>query len=303
VKPGSIYREFIMNRWLYIMFLPPLIWFVIFVYWPMYGILIAFKNYNIVTGFANSPWVGIRYFEQFFSDPYFWRLLRNTLLINVYGLLWGFPVPILLALAFNELRNRKVKKVTQTISYLPYFISTVVVCGIVVKFLSPSTGVINAILQRLGFDSIYFLQKPEYFRTILISMGIWQSAGFNTIIYMATISGINTELYESAIVDGANRRQQAWYITLPGMLPTIVIMLILNLGQLLMVGHERIILLYNPMIYSTADVFNTYVYRRGLLEAEYSYAAAVSLFQCCLGFLLVYVSNRICRRLNETSLW
>ncbi len=290
------------NKWLYLMFLPVFIWYVLFAYLPMGGIVIAFQKFDIVKGIANSAWVGLQQFETIFKDPYFFRLLKNTLLINVYGLIFGFPLPIILAIAFNEIRRKRFKKITQTISYLPYFISSVVVMSMVIQFLSP-TGIVNMVLNQLGIDSIYFLQIPQLFRRIFISTGIWQGTGFGAIIYMAALSGIPDEQYEAATVDGAGKFQKMLYITLPGLAPTIVIMLLINLGSILNVGHERIILLYNPVIFETADVFNTYVYREGILGGRYSYAQALTTFQNIVGFILVYTANKITRKLDGTTLW
>jgi putative aldouronate transport system permease protein len=270
----------------------------------MYGVVIAFQKYNVVKGVSGSDWVGFKYFIAFFNDPYFPRLLKNTILLNIYGLIFGFPVPILLALCFNEIRHMFFKKVSQTISYLPYFISTVVVCGMVTTFLSPSTGIVNTILMKLGLkEGIFFLQEPGYFRTIITSLGVWQGAGFSAIIYIAALSGISPELYEAARIDGANRWKQLRYITLPSLVPTIIIMLILSLGGILNSDFMKIILLYNTMIYETADVLNTYVYRKGLIETNYSYATAVGLFQGVVGFILVYGANLLSRKTSETSLW
>lgn len=303
VYRSAALAELLKNRWLYLIFAPALAWYVLFAYWPMYGILIAFQDFNVVRGFWASEWVGFEHFRSFFADPYFPRLLKNTLLLNVYGLLFGFPVPILLALLFNEIRHQWFKRVSQTISYLPYFISAVVVCGMVLTFLSPSTGLVNAILSRFGIESIYFLQNPDYFRTVFVTMSIWQGAGFSAIIYMAALSGISPELYEAARIDGANRWNQMRHITLPGLVPTIVILLILNMGGMLNSDFEKIILLSNPTIYETADVLNTYVYRKGLLESDFSYATAVGFFQGLIGFLLVVAANRISKKTTETSLW
>ncbi len=305
MKKNSILQDLVKNKWLYIMFLPVFIWYIVFSYAPMGGMVIAFQKYNIYKGLMHSPFVGFENFQRFFQDPYFFRLLRNTILLNLYGLLWGFPIPIIMALAFNEIHSKYFKSLTQTISYLPYFISTVVVVSIAVQFLSPTTGLINILLNKLGLDSVYFLQHPEYFRTILITMGIWQGSGFNAIIYMAALTSIPAEHYEAAIVDGATKGQQLRHVTLPGLVPTIVIMLIINLGSLLTVGHERIILMYNPLIYETADVLNTYIYRLGFGDqyTDFSYGQAISLFQNVIGFLLVYFSNKISVKLNETSLW
>jgi ABC-type polysaccharide transport system, permease component len=299
----TLARDLQQNKWLYLMFIPVAVWFVLFAYVPMAGMVIAFQKYNVFAGVLRSPWVGLQNFERFFHDPYFFRLLRNTVLMNVYGLLWGFPIPISMALAFNEIKNKHVSKVVQTISYLPYFLSTVVVVSIAVQFLSPSTGIINAVLNRLGWESIYFLQKPEYFRTILISMGIWQGSGFAAIIYVAALAGIEQEQYEAAVLDGASKMRQLLSITIPGIAPTIIVMLILNIGSLLSVGHERIILMYNPFIYETADVLNTYVYRMGMVNTDYSFGQAVSLFQNIVGFALVLVANKISTRFSEASLW
>lgn len=290
------------NKWLYLMFLPVFIWYLLFAYLPMGGMVIAFQKYDIVKGILKSTWVGLTNFKILFTDPYFPRLFSNTLLLNIFGLIFGFPLPIILAIAFNEIRRKKFKKITQTISYLPYFISSVVVMSMVIQFVSNS-GLINMVLNKLGHESINFLQIPKYFRTIFITTGIWQGTGFGAIIYMAALAGISTEQYEAATVDGAGKFQKMLYITLPGLAPTIVIMLLINLGSILNVGHERIILLYNPAIYETADVFNTYVYREGLANRRYSYAQAMSIFQNTVGFVLVYLANKITRKLDGTTLW
>ncbi|WP_313133887.1 ABC transporter permease [Anaerocolumna sp.] len=294
--------EIITNKWLYLMFLPVFIWYLLFAYLPMGGMVIAFQKYDIVKGIFKSAWVGLTNFKILFTDPYFPRLFSNTLLLNIFGLIFGFPLPIILAIAFNEIRRKKFKKITQTISYLPYFISSVVVMSMVIQFVSNS-GLINMVLNKLGHESINFLQIPKYFRTIFITTGIWQGTGFGAIIYMAALAGISTEQYEAATVDGAGKFQKMLYITLPGLAPTIVIMLLINLGSILNVGHERIILLYNPAIYETADVFNTYVYREGLANRRYSYAQAMSIFQNTVGFVLVYLANKITRKLDGTTLW
>lgn len=294
--------QIVSNKWLYLMFLPVFIWYLLFAYLPMGGMVIAFQKYDIVKGISKSTWVGWQYFKILFEDPYFFRLFKNTLLINVFGLLFGFPLPIILAIAFHEIRRKKFKKITQTISYLPYFISSVVVMSMVIQFVSNS-GLINVALNKLGMESIQFLQLPQYFRTIFISTGIWQGTGFGAIIYMAALAGISNEQYEAATVDGAGKFQKMLYITLPGLAPTIVVMLLINLGSILNVGHERIILLYNPAIYETADVFNTYIYREGILNRRYSYAQAMTLFQNAVGFVLVYTANKITRKLDGTTLW
>lgn len=298
-----IKQELVKNKWLYIMFLPVLVWFILFAYWPMYGLIIAFQKYNVVKGISGSEWVGLKYFKQFFDDPFFFRLMRNTLLLNIYSLIFGFPIPILLALCFNEIKGMMFKKISQTISYLPHFISTVVVCGMALSFLSPSVGIVNIILSKFGIDSIYFFQNPNYFRTIYVFLGVWQGAGFAAIIYISALAGISPELYEAAKIDGASRWKQLCYITLPSLVPTVIIMLLLNLGGMLNTDFTKIILLYNPTIYETADVLNTYVYRKGLIDTNYSYATAVGLFQGVIGFILVYGANFLSRKVSKTSLW
>jgi putative aldouronate transport system permease protein len=290
-------------KYLYLLFLPVLVWYIMFRYVPMYGIIIAFKNYNVFTGIGKSPWAGFLYFKQFFESMFFWRLLRNTFLISLYGLFFGFPAPIVLALLFNELKNGLFKRVTQTISYLPHFISTVVIVSMFVEFLSPSRGLINNLMAAVGMDRIYFLGDPKYFRPIFTIMNIWRGIGWGTIIYLAALTGINPELYEAAIIDGCNRFKQTIHVTLPGIANTIIIMLIFRIGDLLSVGSESIILMYNPAIYETSDVISTYVYRRGLVEAQYSFGAAVGLFDAIIGLALIGIANTLAKRYSETSLW
>jgi putative aldouronate transport system permease protein len=290
-------------KYLYLLFLPVLVWYILFRYVPMYGIIIAFKNYNVFTGIGKSPWVGFLYFKQFFESVFFWRLLRNTFLISIYGLVFGFPAPIILALLFNELKNGIFKKTVQTISYLPHFISTVIIVSMFVEFLSPSRGLVNNLIAALGGERIYFLGEPKYFRTVFTLMNIWRGIGWGTIIYLAALTGINPELYEAAIIDGCNRFRQILHVTLPGIANTIIIMLIFRIGDLLSVGSESIILMYNPAIYETADVISTYVYRRGLVDAQYSFGAAVGLFDAIVGLSLIALANTLAKRYSETSLW
>ena len=304
--PKSRYRSIIrkMNRskQLYFIFFIPLLYYILFHYWPMYGIIIAFKDYNIVKGIVGSPWVGVKHFQKFLMDPYFWKLVRNTLAINIYGLVWGFPAPIILALLLNELRNQRFKRLVQSISYLPHFISTVVVCGMIVNFLS-TDGIVNQVIKSMGGKTIQFLMLPEWFRTIYIASGIWEGVGWGSIIYLAALTSVDEELYEAATIDGANRWKRLLHITLPGIAPTISIMLILNLGRLMSIGFEKIILLYNGSTYETADVISTFVYRRGLLGSDFSYATAVGLFQAVIGLILLYSANKISRKVSETGLW
>ncbi|GAA3412105.1 ABC transporter permease [Paenibacillus hodogayensis] len=291
------------DRLLLFMLLPGILYFLVFKYAPMYGVVIAFQRYNLYKGIFHSEWVGLKYFIEFFQGPDAWRLIRNTLLLNVYQLLFAFPAPILLALAFNELRKVWFKKISQTISFLPHFISTVVIAGLVVNFLSPSTGLANKLLGLFEISPISFMMMPDYFRTIFISMGIWKSVGWGTIIYLAAMAGINPELYEAASIDGASKLKKVWYVTLPGIMPVIIILFILQLGDILSVGAESIILLYNPVTYETADVLSTYVYRRGLISGEFSFAAAVDLFNSVVGLVLVFAANKISKKATETSIW
>ncbi|GBF77304.1 sugar ABC transporter permease [Paenibacillus sp. 598K] len=274
-----------------------------FQYVPLYGIQVAFKKYNLFTGIVDSPWVGFDQFIKFFSGPYFWRTLENTFAISLYGLLFGFPIPIILALLLNEVRKLRFKKLIQTVSYLPHFVSSVVIAGIAVNFLSPSHGLVNKIIALFGGEKIYFLILPEYFRTIFTSVNIWAGAGFASIIYIAALSGVDSELYEAARIDGANKWKQLWHVTLPGIMPTIVIMLILRIGQLLNVGYEMIILMYQPSTYETADVISSYVYRQAFQGADYGLATAVDLFDSVVALVLVFAANKLSKKLTDTGIW
>ena len=296
-------RDLFRDKLLYLMFIPTALFFIFFVYRPIWGLQIAFRDYKVFSGLEGSEWIGFKNFIDFFSGPYFWRLIKNTFLISLYGLVFGFPVPIILALMFNEVRSKALKKFTQSSMYIPYFISAVIVAGLVTNFLSPSTGVINNMIAFFGGERQYFLSKPECFRAVYTLMNIWKTAGFNSIIYMAALTAIDAELYEAAVLDGANRWRQTWHVTLPCILPTIVMMLITNIGNMLNVGYETIILLYQPATYETADVINTYVYRTGLLDAQYSQAAAIGLFNGTIGLILVCGANYLSKRLTEYSLW
>ena len=291
------------NVYLYLMLVPVVVYYVVFHYVPMYGLVMAFQNFKPFKRILGSTWVGFENFRVLFSGPYFVRLLRNTLLLNLYDLVLGFPAPILLALVFNEIGILRFKKITQTVSYLPYFISVVILTGLVVNFLSPSTGVANAIIKGLGGTPVYFMADPRYFRVIYTVMNIWKNAGFGAVIYMAALAGIDPQLYEAAVVDGGNRWKQAVHITLPGIAPTIIIMLILRMGQMLSVGFESIVNLYNPAIYETADVINTYVYRVGLQGSAYSLATAAGLFQSLVSLALVAAANELSKRVSDTHLW
>lgn len=289
---------------LYLMFLPVIVYFLLFKYFPVVlAVFMSLTDYDIYKGFSECNFVGLKNFLEFFNSIYFVRLLKNTMGINLLNLLFAFTSPILFTLLLNEITRKTPKRIVQTISYLPHFVSTVVVASILVTFLSPSTGLVNHILVHLGGSPISFLQDPKYFWGIMTVQAVWKETGWGAIIYIAALTGINTELYEAASMDGAGRLRQAWHITLPGIAPTIIVMLLIRIGNLLEVGYEMIILLYSPAIYSTADVFSTYVYRRGILEASYSYSAAVGLFQSVIGFVLVAGANRLSRKLTDMSLW
>jgi len=288
---------------IYLMLLPTIVWFIVFLYKPMYGLQIAFKDYSIFRGVDNSPWIGFEHFQYLFDNDQFTRAVWNTIQISALNLLFGFPAPIILALMFNEVLHATYKKTAQTIVYLPHFISSVIIAGIVITAFSPSVGVVNTFLGWLGIDSIYFLTKPEWFRPIFVGTGIWQEAGFGSIVFLAAIAGVNPSLYESAVVDGANRWQMMWKITIPSILPTIIIMLIIRIGNVMEVSFELIILLYQPATYETADVVNTFVYRQGLQSGQYDFAAAAGLFNAVVAFVLVMFANGLSRRYSRTSLW
>jgi putative aldouronate transport system permease protein len=288
---------------LYLMLAPAVIWFLVFLYKPMYGLQIAFKDYSVFKGIVGSPWVGFEHFYTLFENDQFIRAIKNTIMISGASLIFGFPMPIILALGFNEIIHAKFKRTAQTIVYLPHFISAVIIAGIVITAFAPSTGVINLVLNAFGYDSVYFLTKPEWFRTIFVGTGIWQEAGFGSIVFLAAIAGVNPSLYESAVVDGATRFQMMYKITLPCILPTILIMLIIRIGNILEVGFEMIIMLYQPATYETADVISTFIYRQGLQAAQYDLAAAAGLFNAVIAFALVVAANTISKRVSKTSLW
>lgn len=290
------------DKYLLLLITPVLLYFIIFKYIPMFGIIIAFQNYLPGSGFFNNEWVGFKWFEQFFNSIYFFRLLRNTFVISFYNLVWGFPVPIIFALLLNEAKDGLYKRTVQTVSYLPHFISLVIIVGMVADMVS-TQGVVNRAIQMFGGEPIDFMRSNQWFRTLYVASEIWQSFGWNSIIYLAAIAGIDVQLYEAAIVDGASRLRRIWHITLPGILPTAIILLILNCGRILAVGSEKIILMYSPIVYKTADVISTYVYRRGILGADYSFATAVGLFNSSVNFILLLIVNSISRRVSETSLW
>lgn len=306
---GGWFRELITeiseHKFIYIIAVPVLLYYLLFYLKPLYGLLIAFKDYSFVKGIIDSPWAdnfGFEHFITFLKDPYFFRLIKNTLAISGLGLLFDFPAAIILALLINEVRSSRYKKIIQTSTYLPHFISIMVLCSMIHTF-TGRDGFINDIIAMFGGERSNLLVDPDKFRPIFIISGIWQGVGWNSIIYLSALSSIDPQLYEAASVDGASKIKQILHVTLPGIIPTITIMFIMRTGSLLSVGYEKIILLYNDMTLETADVISSYVYRRGLLDADYSYSAAVGMFNSVINLIILCITNTICKRLNETSLW
>lgn len=288
---------------LYIMVLPAIIYFLVFHYGPMYGVQIAFKKYIPALGITASPWVGFDHFKKFFSSYYFGSLIKNTLGISIYELIVGFPMPIILALIFNELKNGFFKKFAQTVTYAPHFISTVVIVGMLVAFLSPSTGIINHLIDAMGGERKAFLEDPKWFKTIYVLSSVWQNTGWNTIIYMSALAGVNPELHEAAAIDGASRLQRLLYINLPSLIPTMVILLIMNFGSIMSMGYEKILLMQNPLNIAASNVISTFTYQQGLIDANYSYAAAVGLFNAAINAILLLSVNKITRKITNIGLW
>ncbi len=296
-------RRLVAQRYLFLLMLPGIIYFIVFKYTPMYGAIIAFKDFNPRVGILESPWAGLKYFKQFFDSPFCWRLIRNTLLLSLYDLIFNFPVPIIFALLLNEVRCKRYKKAVQTISYLPHFISVVIVVGLMKTMFSPNGGVVNSLLSMFGVDPINFFSEKGWFRTMYVGSGIWQSFGWGSIIYLASMAGIDPGLYEAARLDGAGRFRCMWNITLPAIRPTITILFIMRLGKLLSVGFEKAILMYSPATYEVSDLISTYVYRYGILKANYSFGAAVDLMNSVVALILIFVANKICQKVSDTSLW
>jgi putative aldouronate transport system permease protein len=295
-------KDWKLNKELYLLFLPVILYYIIFHYKPMYGAQIAFKNFYPAMGISGSPWVGLMHFQNFFESFYFCRILKNTLVISLTNLIFGFPAPIILALLINELRGKHFKRVVQTVTYMPHFVSMVVICGMIHEF-TRNDGFITQFLGIFGFPQTTMLNHPGMFVPIYVISGIWQEVGWGSIIYLAALAGIDQQLYEAAAIDGAGRWKQIWSITIPSIAPTIVILLILRMGRMLNVGFEKIILLYNPVTYQTADVISSFVYRKGIREFNFSFSTAVGLFNSTINLLLLVAANTISRRINETSLW
>lgn len=291
------------QKMLYLILLPFIIWYAVFMFKPMYGLLIAFKDYSLFRGIYGSEWIGLRNFKEFLTSPYFYATLKNTLMLNLYSLCLEFPFAILIALMLNEVKNKYFKSIVQTASFIPYFIAIVVATGITINVLSPSTGVVNVIMEKLGLEKIYFLSKPEFFRGIFTGLNIWKTTGFNAVIYLAALTSVDEQLYEAAKIDGANKFKQLRHITIPAIIPTIVVMLVLKVGSMLNVAFETVLLLYQPATYSTADVISTYVYRTGMLMQDFGLATAVGLFNALVGFILVYSANKWSKKVTQSSLW
>lgn len=290
----------------YMLILPGILYYLVFHYIPMFGIIIAFKDvspFEGIQGIINGEWVGLKHFMRFFKSIYFWSIIRNTLTISLYKLAFGFPAPIILALLLNEVKNKHFKKTVQTISYLPHFISMVVVAGLLTNVLSTQNGIINEVIKFFGKEPIFFLGDSKYFRSVLVTSGIWQGVGWGSIIYLAAITGIDMELYEACLMDGGNRWKQTWHITLPGIRNIIVLMLILAIGGLLNAGFEQILLLYSPSVYDVSDIIDTYVYREGLINANYSFSTAIGLLKSVIAMILIMGSNYIAKKFELEGIW
>ncbi|WP_216628121.1 ABC transporter permease [Paenibacillus germinis] len=300
---SDVRKEYRKCKYLFLMLVPVLLYYIIFEYGPLYGVQIAFKDYRIRDGIMGSQWVGFKHFIYLFTaSPDFFRIMKNTLVLSFYHIVFGFPAPIVLALLFNEIRIEVFKRITQTISYLPHFLSWVVLSGLLITILSPTTGTVNQLLSMIGMKPIYFLGDPQYFRFTLIVSSIWKEVGWGTIIYLATIANVDPAQYEAAIVDGANRWKQTLHITLPGIIPVITIMFIFRIGAVLNAGFDQVLNMYSPNTYSVADILDTYVYRTGLTQLQYSLTAAVGLFKNIVAFGLVLLTNYVVKKLGQEGI-
>ncbi|MEK5238869.1 ABC transporter permease subunit [Paenibacillus sp. FSL L8-0470] len=301
---AATWREYKKCRYLFLLLAPVMIWYAVFAYAPMYGIQLAFKDFRIMDGIWGSPWVGLKHFEfLFFQSPDFLRILKNTVTISFLHIAFGFPAPIILALLINEIRSSSFKRVAQSLTYLPHFFSWVILSGILITLLSPSSGVVNYLLQLVGLEPIYFLGNPNYFRFTLVTSGIWKEVGWGTIIYLAALAGIQPEMYEAAVMDGASRWRQTLSITLPTILPVIILMFILRIGSVLDAGFDQILNLYSPATYSVADILDTYVYRVGLQNFQFSLTTAVGLFKNVIAFALVLTTNFVSKKLGQQGIF
>ena len=291
------------DRYLLLMFLPIVVYYVVFSYVPMTGAIVAFKQFKPGHGIYGGDWVGLKWFIQFFKSPFAFRTVRNTVLISIYSILFGFPLPILFAICVTEIRSNKVRRVVQTVSYLPHFISTVVLVGMINNFFSMNHGLVNDLITRMGGQPVNFLINPSWFRTLYVGSGVWQNFGFNSIIYIAAITGIDPSLYEAGKIDGITKFQEMVYITIPMISQTIVMLFIMQLGGIMSVGFEKVFLMYSPAVYETADVVSTYVYRKGIESNNYGFGSAVGLFNSVINFAFVFIANQVCRKLTDSSLW
>ncbi|MGL1894496.1 MAG: ABC transporter permease subunit [Spirochaetaceae bacterium] len=302
---GSILKDFRKNYQLHIIVLIPIVFIIIFNYIPMYGVQIAFKNFIPIKGIMDSPWVGLKYFKRFFDSPMFGRVMWNTISLSVYQLVAGFPIPILLALAMNNTKKKLFKKNVQMWTYAPHFISTVVLIGMMYQFFSPKLGIVNDVIKLFGGDPKMFMGNPMYFRHMFVWSGVWQRAGWSSIIYLSALSAVDTSLHEAAIVDGANRLQRVWHIDIPAIVPTMVTLFILNFGRVMSIGFEKALLMQNATNLEASEIISTYVYKVGLASTvpNFSYASAIGLFNSAINFALLIIVNRAAKKMTETSLW
>ncbi|AFC31084.1 ABC transporter permease [Paenibacillus mucilaginosus] len=288
---------------LYLIMVPGILYFLIFKYLPMWGVIIAFKDYSVFAGFAASDWVGLDHFRRMLDDPQFYLVFRNTVLISLYKLFWGFPGPIILALLLNEIRSMLYKRTIQTLAYLPHFLSWIIIGGIMVNLLSPATGAVNGMLKWLGFEPVFFLADPGWFRSLLVISDIWKEVGWGAIIYLAALAGVDPQLYEAAVMDGAGKWKQLVHVTLPSILTTIIVLFLLRLGHVLDVGFEQVFVLYNSMVYDVGDVIETYVYRVGIGQSEFSYSTAVGLLKSVISLILVVIVNKAVKRTGQEGIY
>ncbi len=301
--PASLWSRIVKHRTIYLLMLPGLLFFIVFKFGPLWGLLLAFKDYNPYLGFAGSEWAGIDHFTALFADPNFYVMLRNTLAINLLGLIFNFPVPIVLALMLNEIRHETFKRINQSIVYMPHFLSWVVVASMTYFILSADVGIINKIIVSWGGESVSFLSQVNYFWAMITAQSVWKEAGWGTIIFLAAMAGVDPQRYEAAVVDGANRWRQIWHITLPAIRPTIVILLVLRLGSMFDVGFEQVLLMMNPLVMSVAEVFDTYSYTRGILQGNVSVGVAVGMFKGVIGLILIVAANRIVKKMGQEGIY
>lgn len=302
-KAQKLWDKIRRNWLLYLFVLPSVIYIACFSYAPMYGLQIAFRNFKVKLGFFGSEWVGLKWFTRFFELPRFWQILENTLSISIYSLVCNFLLPIILAVSLNNIRNRRYKKFAQTVTYMPHFISTVVLVGMMSVFFSPQSGFVNTILGWFGVDPIYFMGEERYFRHMYVWSGVWQGVGWGSIIYMAALSGVDPALHEAAMLDGASKLQRIWHIDLPTILPTISIMLIMSFGKVMSVGYEKVYLMQNDLNLQVSEIISTYVYKMGIIGHHYSYSAAIGLFNNVINFILVITMNKVVKKLSGSGLW